>query len=114
MPFGKGIGRCLARRLDPGEGVRWAQIAEAAKLAHAFLGELGLVSFLKTTGGKGHHLLVPIVPKEGWDEVKALSKRVVQQLAKDLSGAQVTPYRPGLAPQPRESFSHYKGLRFVA
>ena len=70
--------------LDPGEGVGWAQIAEGAELAHAFLDELGLVSFLKTSGGKGLHLVVPIVPKEGWDEVKAVSKRVVEHLAKVL------------------------------
>ncbi len=40
----------------------------------AFLGELGLQSFLKTTGGKGLHVVLPIARKEGWDEVKAFTK----------------------------------------
>jgi bifunctional non-homologous end joining protein LigD len=45
--------------LDPGEGVTWAHVQEAAQLVHAFLEELGLPSFLKTSGGKGLHIVVP-------------------------------------------------------
>jgi bifunctional non-homologous end joining protein LigD len=37
--------------LDPGEGVAWQQVQEAAQLVHAFLAELGLPAFLKTSGG---------------------------------------------------------------
>ena len=70
--------------LDPGEGVGWKQIQEGAELTRAFLAEIGLASFLKTSGGKGLHVVVPIAPKDGWDTVKALSKRIVEHLAEVL------------------------------
>ena len=70
--------------LDPGEGVGWAQVTEGSEVTRAFLAELGLASFVKTSGGKGLHVVVPITPKEDWDTVKALSKRVVEQLARVL------------------------------
>ena len=67
---------------DPGEDVGWTQITEGAEVTRAFLAELGLASFVKTSGGKGLHVVVPIAPKEDWDTVKALSKRIVEQLAR--------------------------------
>jgi bifunctional non-homologous end joining protein LigD len=70
--------------LDPGEGVEWKTMQEAAQLMHAFLDELGLPSFLKTSGGKGLHVVVPIKGKLGWDEVKAFSQAVVHHLAGTL------------------------------
>jgi DNA ligase D-like protein (predicted polymerase)/DNA ligase D-like protein (predicted 3'-phosphoesterase) len=70
--------------LDPGSGVAWPQIVEATELLHAFLDELGLVSFLKTSGGKGLHVVVPLKPRLGWDAVKAFSKAVVDHVAEVL------------------------------
>ncbi|MDO9434479.1 DNA ligase D [Hydrogenophaga sp.] len=67
--------------LDPGEGVAWAQVQEAAQLVHAFLDELGLPAYLKTSGGKGLHVVVPIKRLHGWDEAKGFSQAVVQHLA---------------------------------
>ena len=67
--------------LDPGEGVSWKQIQEGTELTRSLLEQLGLVSFLKTSGGKGLHVVVPIVPKEDWDTVKALSKAIVEHMA---------------------------------
>ncbi|MDQ6685263.1 MAG: DNA ligase D, partial [Pseudomonadota bacterium] len=67
--------------LDPGEGVSWQAIQEGTELMHALLDELGLASFLKTSGGKGLHVVVPIAAKEDWDAVKAFSKVVVEHLA---------------------------------
>ncbi len=67
--------------LDPGEGVSWKQIQEGTELTRSLLEQLGLASFLKTSGGKGLHVVVPITPKDGWDEVKALSKAVVEHMA---------------------------------
>lgn len=67
--------------LDPGSGVAWAQVQEAAQLVHGFLDELGLPCFLKTSGGKGLHLVVPIKPYYDWDTVKAFSKQVVEHMA---------------------------------
>ena len=70
--------------LDPGEGVTWAHIQEAALLMRAMLDELGLASFLKTSGGKGLHVVVPIVPKLSYDVVKAFSQKVVVHLARTI------------------------------
>jgi bifunctional non-homologous end joining protein LigD len=67
--------------LDPGEGVGWKQIQEGAELTRSFLAEIGLVSFLKTSGGKGLHVVVPLTPKDEWEAVKELSKRIVEHLA---------------------------------
>jgi bifunctional non-homologous end joining protein LigD len=67
--------------LDPGEGVPWAQVQEAAQLVHAFLKELGLPAFLKTSGGKGLHVVVPLKRAFGWDAVKDFSQAIVQHLA---------------------------------
>ena len=68
--------------LDPGAGVPWASVQEAAQLLNAFLGELGLANFLKTSGGKGLHVVVPLVPRLDWDAVKGFSQAVVQHMAK--------------------------------
>lgn len=70
--------------LDPGEGVQWPALQEAAQLTRALLDELGLVSFLKTSGGKGLHIVVPLTPRDDWDTVKDFSQAVVQHLAKVL------------------------------
>jgi len=70
--------------LDPGEGVPWPQIQEAARLVHGFLRELGLTAFLKTSGGKGLHIVVPLQPKFDWDTVKGFSLAIVQHLARTL------------------------------
>ncbi|PHV06059.1 hypothetical protein CSQ96_16585 [Janthinobacterium sp. BJB412] len=67
--------------LDPGKGVAWPQVREAALLTRAFLQELGLEPWLKTSGGKGLHLVVPIRPHYDWDTVKAFSQAVVAHMA---------------------------------
>jgi bifunctional non-homologous end joining protein LigD len=70
--------------LDPGEGVAWEQVQEAAELVHVLLKELGLPAFLKTSGGKGLHVVVPIKRLHGWDAVKGFSQAVVQHLAQTI------------------------------
>ena len=70
--------------LDPGEGVPWAQLQEAAQLTRAFLTQLGLPAFLKTSGGKGLHIVVPLRKLHGWDTVKRFSQAVVQHMAKTI------------------------------
>ena len=59
-------------------------VQEAVSLTHALLDELGLVSFLKTSGGKGLHVVVPLTPRDDWDRVKDFSQSIVQHLAKVL------------------------------
>jgi bifunctional non-homologous end joining protein LigD len=70
--------------LDPGEGVEWKQVQEAAQLMRAFLDHLGLPAFLKTSGGKGLHVVVPIKPGYGWDDVKAFSQAIVAHMAQNI------------------------------
>ena len=67
--------------LDPGKDVTWAQIQEAAQLMRAFLEQLGLPAFLKTSGGKGLHVVVPIKPFYDWDTVKGFSQAIVAHMA---------------------------------
>ena len=70
--------------LDPGEGVEWPAMQEAAQLMRAFLAELGLPAFLKTSGGKGLHVVVPIKGGKDWDTVKGFSRAIVSHLATTL------------------------------
>ena len=70
--------------LDPGKGVAWPAIREAAMLLRAFLTELGLPAWLKTSGGKGLHVVVPIRPKYDWDTVKAFSQAIVAHMAQQI------------------------------
>jgi len=62
--------------LDPDEGLAWSRVTEAAVDIRQALQAIGLESFAKTTGGKGLHVVVPLQPKLGWDEVKAFTKWV--------------------------------------
>ncbi|MFL6690963.1 MAG: non-homologous end-joining DNA ligase [Alphaproteobacteria bacterium] len=62
--------------LDPGAGLPFADVIAAAKELRTLLKELGLVSFLKTTGGKGLHIVVPIARRYAWADVKSFAKRV--------------------------------------
>ena len=70
--------------LDPGENVQWQQVQEAAQLVHAFLSQLNLPAFLKTSGGKGLHVVVPIKKKYDWDTVKAFTQAVVMHMSKTI------------------------------
>ncbi|MGQ0697414.1 MAG: DNA ligase D [Panacagrimonas sp.] len=70
--------------LDPGEGVAWKEVQEAAQLVHGFLSQLGLTAFLKTSGGKGLHVVVPLRKLHDWDGVKGFSQAIVSHLAKNI------------------------------
>lgn len=59
--------------LDPDPTVQWPQVVEAAVAMRDLLSELGLVSFVKTTGGKGLHVVVPIRRSRSVEEVRAFS-----------------------------------------
>jgi len=67
--------------LDPGEGLAWPMLLEAAELTRTLLEELGLQSFLKTSGGNGLHVVAPLTPHDDWETVKDFSKAVSQHLA---------------------------------
>ena len=70
--------------LDPGEGVGWPQVQQAAQLVQAMLGELKLPAFIKTSGGKGLHVVVPLKRQLDWDTVKDFSAAIVQHLARTI------------------------------
>ncbi|MEG1343179.1 MAG: DNA ligase D [Pseudomonas sp.] len=67
--------------LDPDPALPWKAMLEATQLTLALLDELGLQCFLKTSGGKGMHIVVPLTRRAGWDEVKAFSQAIVQHMA---------------------------------
>ncbi|PPA00771.1 DNA ligase D, partial [Pseudomonas sp. MWU12-2312b] len=70
--------------LDPDPALPWKRMVEATQLTLSILDELGLKAFLKTSGGKGIHLVVPLTRKLGWDEVKDFSHAIVSHMAKLL------------------------------
>ena len=62
--------------LDPDPSVGWSGAVEGARLVRVMLSGLGLESFVKTTGGKGLHVVVPFRPTQDWDTVKRFAKAV--------------------------------------
>lgn len=67
--------------LDPDPALPWKAMLEATQLTLTLLDELGLKVFLKTSGGKGMHLVVPLTRRAGWDEVKDFSHALVEHMA---------------------------------
>jgi bifunctional non-homologous end joining protein LigD len=69
--------------LDPGENVPWEVVIDAAYDVRDRLAALGLQSFVKTSGGKGLHIVAPIQPEADWDEVKRFAKTIAGTMAKE-------------------------------
>jgi bifunctional non-homologous end joining protein LigD len=67
--------------LDPDEGLAWERVVDAAFELKLALSELGLTSFVKTTGGKGLHVLAPLARRHDWEQHKAAARALVQTLA---------------------------------
>lgn len=67
--------------LDPGEGTAFAGVVEAALAARDLLAGLGLESFVKTTGGRGLHVVAPLTPGHGWEAHEAAAKALAERLA---------------------------------
>jgi bifunctional non-homologous end joining protein LigD len=67
--------------LDPGAGVEWKAVIEAARRVRDYLAALGLTSFVRTTGGKGLHVVAPLVPRATWDEHKQFAESIARALA---------------------------------
>jgi bifunctional non-homologous end joining protein LigD len=70
--------------LDPDPALPWRSMLEATQLTLAVLDELGLDCFLKTSGGKGMHLIVPLARHTDWDTVKAFAKAIAQFMTQQL------------------------------
>lgn len=67
--------------LDPGEGVTWDTLAGAAKIVRSELERLELQTFVKTTGGKGIHVVLPVRPQATWEQAKMFAHGVSRRLA---------------------------------
>lgn len=67
--------------LDPGGEVAWDNVIAAAREIKERLEAEGLAGFVKTSGGKGLHVVTPLKPKAGWAEVKAFAKRLADTMA---------------------------------
>ena len=70
--------------LDPDPALPWKTMLEAAQLTLSVLDELGLDAFVKTSGGKGLHIIVPLARRDGWDTVKAFAKAIAQFMTEQL------------------------------
>ena len=70
--------------LDPDPALPWRSVVEATRLLLAVLDELKLSAFLKTSGGKGMHIVVPLTPEADWATVKAFSKAITDFIAKQI------------------------------
>ena len=69
--------------LDPDPQLPWREVMAAARITRARLDDLGLESFVKTSGGKGLHVVVPLACRHEWDEVKQFSRAVAEAMAAD-------------------------------
>ena len=69
--------------LDPGEDVAWTEVIASAKDVGARLKAAGLTAFVKTSGGKGLHVVAPVKPKADWAAAKAFTKAIADDMARD-------------------------------
>ena len=76
--------------LDPGPKVSWAQVVEAARLVRSVLKTLGLASWVKTTGGRGLHVVVPLKPKQRVSTCLEFSRAVSESIAQADPGTYTT------------------------
>ena len=67
---------------DPDESLGWDKLVDAVTVLRKLLDTLELRSFLKTTGGKGLHVVVPLEPTRKWDEAKAFCKAIAELLVR--------------------------------
>ena len=87
-PWGSRIDRLdqpdlLVFDLDPDEGIAWQEMLRVAGTLRERIESLGLTAFLRTTGGKGLHLVVPLEPAANWDQAKAFAKSLAEAHASD-------------------------------
>jgi bifunctional non-homologous end joining protein LigD len=68
--------------LDPDVSLPWERVVQSARQVRDLLEELGLKTFVKTTGGKGLHLVIPIVRRHDWDDVKTFCRLVASLVVK--------------------------------
>lgn len=72
--------------LDPDEGLPWARVCDGAEIVRDRLQALGLRAFLRTTGGKGLHLVVALAPGHDWAAMKGFAEALSRAMAADTPG----------------------------
>jgi bifunctional non-homologous end joining protein LigD len=72
--------------LDPGEGIDWPDLVSAAVEVRERLQASGLGAFVKSSGGKGLHVVAPLVPKAEWPAVKSYCRELARRMAADDPG----------------------------
>jgi bifunctional non-homologous end joining protein LigD len=73
--------------LDPADDVPWPAVIAAARVVRARLAAQGLESFVKTTGGKGLHLVVPLMRGPSWDDCVEFSRSLAEELVREAPEA---------------------------
>ena len=68
--------------LDPDPALPWDRLREAAVLLRRLMADLGLGAFVKTTGGKGLHVIVPLTPKQDWDTAKTFARNAAEAMVR--------------------------------
>jgi bifunctional non-homologous end joining protein LigD len=66
--------------IDPGPEITWREVIDAARLVRRVLEGIGLASFVKTTGGRGLHVVVPLQPSVDWSACLAFSRGVAEAI----------------------------------
>jgi bifunctional non-homologous end joining protein LigD len=66
--------------LDPGEGVEWQRVIDAARQVRDVLQQTGLESFVRTSGGKGLHVVVPLQRRADWEQTKQFTASIAEAL----------------------------------
>src|SRR5256714_1128508 len=69
--------------IDPGEGIAWREVGAAARRLRSLLQARDLESWLKTTGGKGLHVVVPFRAEHDWDSVFEFSRGIATQMTEE-------------------------------
>jgi bifunctional non-homologous end joining protein LigD len=93
--------------LDPGPGVGWPALVDGARELRDRLERLGLVSFARTSGGKGLHVVLPIDRRSSWDDVKRFAHSVALAMARDAPRR----YVPTMSKSEREGRIYVDYLR---
>jgi bifunctional non-homologous end joining protein LigD len=73
----------LTMDLDPAEDVAWSEVVDAANELKKRFAAAGLASFVKTSGGKGLHVVAPLTPKASWADVKHFAEAMAEGMSAD-------------------------------
>jgi len=82
----------LVLDLDPGDSVPWPRIVAAARVVRRALDALDLASFVKTTGGRGLHVVVPLLPHADWSQCLAFTRALAETIERSAPDEYTTDF----------------------